>query len=153
MSNQDHIFLDWDDEPARIAEWLAAEFGMEILLDDRGPFVHRPATADPTKRVGGLVQRNFLASDDADELIDGFPTMWDWFYTGRDERIQIDEAKLMFAALAEKIARPMVLVQGFGPLVAGFTPEAGLVWFPPDVTPYPEHKKAWEPFRARPSAK
>jgi hypothetical protein len=149
MSNQDHIFLSCAAEPAQIAEWLASEFGMEVQPhDDWGPFVFRPAHADPTEKVGGLIRPNILASDDRDELLDGYPVMFEWTYTGRDEEVQLDEAKQIFTELAAKASRPMVLVKGFDWLIGAFAPETGPVWLPPGITPSATDKAVWEPFRA-----
>jgi hypothetical protein len=116
--------------------------------EDWGPFAFRPARADPTEKVGGLIRANILASDDRDELLDGFPILFEWTYTGRDEEIQLDEAKLIFTELAAKASGPMVLVKGFDWLISAFTPETGQVWLPPGVTPSAKDKAIWEPFRA-----
>jgi len=139
MSTQEHIFLDSALSPSALAEMFAPLLEMEIQRGDDGEvFLTRPARLGDGA-VGGEIYVNFLADPDADveeaSLIDAFATIFDVGYTGRDERIQLDEARMLFTELSSKTPMAMALVHGFDILVAISSAEAGLVWLPPATTP------------------
>ena len=151
MSTQEHVFLDSAMSPLAIAEWFAPLLGMEIRAGAQGEvYLSRPARLGEGE-VGGEVYPNFLADPDAGvqdaSLIDDFPAVFDVGYTGRDEAVQDDEARALFAELSARVPIAMALVHGFDILVGVSDAAHGLVWLPPGTTPDFRDRAAWERYR------
>lgn len=150
MSSQEHIYLMTELTPEALAGRLAPLAGLEIWRGSRDELLlGRPARLGPG-RVGGELYRNEMAEADwrtneERSLIDAFPIVLDVGYTGRDEDIQLAEARLLFGELAVAPIL-MALVQALDLLLAISHPERGLITMPAGTTPDEEHRHLWLPY-------
>jgi hypothetical protein len=151
MSDLEYIFLRSDLPLDQLADEIASALQLEQVRTDDKFFLKRPARTVENGEAGGELFANFLGdlSGDPEEeaIFDGHQYVWDILYTGRDEEIQVNEARQFFNDLVEVGRWPVVLLRGLGVLVAAWDPDAGVCWFPPRTSPDANHRDRWSAYR------
>ena len=152
MADVDHIFVKTDTRPADVAPLLGELLGMDVTHANSGKvYLSRPAPGGGPGEVGGEVYENRFAypfdEPEEESVIDGYPVVFDVIHTLKDPEVQLSEAKRIFEELTRKAVWPVVLLQGLDLLVAAWTPELGVTWFPDRVTPDASDRSRWLPYR------
>ncbi|MEV6634047.1 hypothetical protein AB0M54_25180 [Actinoplanes sp. NPDC051470] len=139
-----------DRPPAETAAVLAPLAGLEIQRGSRDQLIlGRSARLGPG-RVGGELLLDNTGEPDwrtnpLRSMFDAFPTVFEVQYTGRDEDVQLAEARLLFGELT---AAPLLLalIQAVDFVLAISIPGTGVVTMPAGTSPYEEDRDLWLPY-------
>lgn len=142
MAAQENIFLQSDSTVDDEAKLLRDLLGLEPIPDTSGAGPDEHGLRGPARSVDGVlgfvVQPNHHVDPDPEpedvQAIDNYPIEID-IWLGRDEAVQLHEARLVFDRLVE--ARPdvpMLLCHDLGRLVAAYRPGRGVHEFPAGTT-------------------
>ncbi len=142
MADQENIFLQSSATAEDEATLLRELLGLEPIPDNSGAEADEYGLRGPAATVDGVlgfvIQPNDLVSQDPApgeaQAIDKYPIMID-IWLGRDEAVQMKEARLVFDRLVE--ARPdvpMLLCHDLDLLVAAYRPGRGVHEFPAGTT-------------------
>jgi hypothetical protein len=147
MATDESIFLQLDEDPGQVAEWLAAVLPLERLSggqdEDEIALRGRAATVDGWLRMS--VSRNIYVSPDAgpDEVqaIDAYPIEIGVRF--KPDEVLRREARLAFDKLVDARPEvPMLLVHEVTILDAAHLPGTGTQYFDDPVTvDAPDHDK------------
>ncbi|NEA30156.1 hypothetical protein [Streptomyces sp. SID13031] len=137
MATDESIFLQLDDDPEQVAEWLVAVLPFERLSGGQDEVVLRGAAATVDGWLRVAVSRNIYVSPDAgpDELqaIDAYPIEIGIRY--KPDEVLRREARLAFDKLVEARPEiPMLLVHEVTILDAAHLPGTGTQYFEESVT-------------------
>lgn len=150
MSTQEHIYLMTELPPTTLAGQLAPFAGLRIRRGDRDEVYLVRDSRLGVGEVGGEVYANDTAEMDwrtngGRSLTEAFTMVMDVGYTGRDEAIQMAEARLIFGELS---AAPilMALVHAYDILVAISHPVRGMIMMPDHATPDEDQRELWLPY-------
>lgn len=152
MADFEHIFLRSDLPLDQLADEITVALGLQqVRTADNRIVLKRPPRTVNSGETGGDIYVNFfadLSGDPEDEAIfDGHQYVWDIGYTGRDEDVQVEEARQFFNDLVEAGRWPVILLRGLGVLLAAWSPDAGVCWFPPRTSPDANHRDRWQAYR------
>jgi hypothetical protein len=142
MSDQENIFLQSSKTAAEEATLLRDLLGLEPIPDTTGAGPDEHGLRGPARTVDGVlgfvIQPNDLAAPDPGpndvQAIDTYQIEID-IWLGRDEVVQMQEARLVFDRLVE--ARPdvpMLLCHDLDLVVAAYRPGQGVHDFPAGTT-------------------
>ncbi|GAB2645469.1 hypothetical protein [Kribbella swartbergensis] len=142
MSEQENIFLRSSATAEEAATVLRELLDLEPIPDTSGAGPDEHGLRGPARTVEGVlgfvIQPNDLAAPDRGtddvQAIDGYPIEID-IWLGRDEVVQLKEARLVFDRLVE--ARPdvpMLLCHDLDLVVAAYLPGRGVHEFPAGTT-------------------
>jgi hypothetical protein len=138
MADQENIFLQSSATAAEEAKLLQELLGLEPIPDTTGAGPDEHGLRGPARTVDGVlgfvIQPNDLAGPDTAQAFDTYPIEID-IWLGRDEVVQMREARLVFDRLVE--ARPdvpMLLCHDLDLVVAAYRPGRGVHDFPAGTT-------------------
>lgn len=138
MADQENIFLQSSATAAEEAKLLGDLLGLEPIPDTSGAGPDEHGLRGPARTVDGvlgfIIQPNDLAGPNTSQAIDTYQIEID-IWLGRDEEVQMREARLVFDRLVE--ARPdvpMLLCHDLDVLVAAYRPGQGVQEFPDGTT-------------------
>lgn len=149
MATDESIFLQLDEGPEQVAEWLMAVLPFERLSGGQDEVVLRGAAATVDGWLRVEVSRNIYVSPDAgpDEVqaIDAYPIEIGIRY--KPDEILRREARLAFDKLVDvRPEVPMLLVHEVTILDAAHLPGVGTQYFAEPVTVDAPDQDKWRPW-------
>lgn len=149
MATDESIFLQLDESPEQVAEWLVAVLSFERLSGGQDEVVLRGAAATVDGWLRVEVGRNIYVSPDAghDEVqaIDAYPIEIGIRY--KPDEILRREARLAFDKLVDvRPEVPMLLVHEVTILDAAHLPGVGTQYFAEPVTVDAPDQDKWRPW-------
>jgi hypothetical protein len=151
MAVQENIFLQSGSTAQDAARLLTDVLGLEPIPDTSGAGPDEYGLRGPARTVDGVlgfvIQPNYHvepnpAPEDV-QAIDKYPIEID-IWLGRDEVVQLLEARLVFDRLVEvRPDVPILLCHELGRLVAAYRPGRGVHEFPAGTTIDAPHAGQW----------
>jgi hypothetical protein len=147
MATDESIFLQVEDRPEQVAEWLTSVLPFERLPaaeDGSGEVVIRASATTVDAWLGVVVDRNSYGSQEGEDpqAIDAYPIEIGIRF--KPEDVLRREARLIFDKLVEARPEvPMLLVHDLDLLVAAHLPGAGTEYFGETVTVDAPDRDKW----------